>query len=84
MNVCMKLALEAVFVGIVTVVFGSLVSHVAGAMVADAVPPICKNWNKYFVMEITLFVTGVLIHLTLETMQVNKWYCTHGNACATS
>ena len=44
-------------------------------------PPICKDWNKYHIMEICLFFTGFLGHLALEALGMNKWYCKYGRAC---
>ena len=34
-----------------------------------------KEWNKNYLLEISLFFTGVLIHLTIEYIGLNKWYC---------
>lgn len=68
---------EAFVVGILTVVFGSLVSYSFKSMV----PEVCQDWNKNFVMEISLFFTGVLIHLFCEFAGINKWYCVNGVAC---
>ena len=44
-------------------------------------PPVCKDWNKNYIMEISLFLTGFLTHLAFEFMGANKWYCKYGNAC---
>ena len=77
----MKLLIEAVVVGVMTVVFGTLVGYIVGKMFSMDLPQVCKKWNKNHVMEISLFFTGVLIHLACEFTGLNKWYCKKGNAC---
>lgn len=41
----------------------------------------CKVWNKYHSMEISLFLAGVIAHIGLELVGMNKWYCQNGVAC---
>ena len=70
---------EAVVVGFVLVVVGTFT---AGAL--SAVYPNERNspnWNKYYVMEVALFLTGVITHLFFEFLQANAWYCKMGAAC---
>ena len=77
----MKLLKEAVVVGIATVVIGTLVGFVMGKLFSMNLPAICKKWNKNNIMEITLFLTGFLLHIICEYTGINKWYCKNGNAC---
>lgn len=77
----MKLLKEAVVVGIATVVIGTLVGFVMGKLFSMNLPAICKKWNKNHIMEITLFLTGFLLHIICEYTGINKWYCKNGNAC---
>jgi hypothetical protein len=77
----MKLLIEAIVVGISIIIFGSLMSFVAGLFFKTELPPVCKDWNKNYVMEIALFLTGFVAHLFFEVSGVNKWYCKNGNAC---
>ena len=76
-----KLLKEAVIVGIATVVIGTLVGFVMGKLFSMNLPAICKKWNKNHIMEITLFLTGFLLHIICEYTGINKWYCKNGNAC---
>ena len=75
------LLVEAIVVGIATVIIGSLVGYVMGKLMGQDLPIKCKEWNKNHIMEITLFITGFLIHLFSELSGLNKWYCKNGNAC---
>lgn len=77
----MKLLIEAVVVGVVVVIMGTLVTWLLGNTFSVDLPPVCKDWNKNYVMEISLFLTGVITHLVFEFAGINKWYCKNGNAC---
>ena len=77
-----KLLVEAIVVGIGTVVIGSLVGFILSRFFKTNLPEICKEWNKNHIMEISLFLTGFVIHLLCEFTGVNKWYCKNGNACS--
>lgn len=77
----MKLIIEAVCVGILTVIVGTLVSKVIIAIIKNKTPSTDLNNRKYY-MELGLFLTGVIIHLLCEITGINKWYCKNGNACS--
>ena len=77
----MKLLVEAVVVGIATVVIGTLVGFIIGKYFSSNLPKICKSWNKNHIMELSLFLTGFSIHLLCEITGLNKWYCKNGFAC---
>ena len=76
-----KLFIEAIVVGIVIVVIGSLISYLMRLYYVSDLPDVCKNWNKNYAMEICLFLTGFFGHLIFEYSNVNKWYCENGRAC---
>jgi hypothetical protein len=75
----MHFLLEAVLVGVVLV----LVTYVAVGLTSTLVPssPPGEHFNKYRVMEISIFVAGFLTHLLFEAVGMNKAYCTMGYAC---
>tara|TARA_Y100000389_G_C17322634_1_gene443872 strand:- start:95 stop:367 length:273 start_codon:yes stop_codon:yes gene_type:complete len=75
------LILEAVLVGVVLVVVGTVVTYGVSKFSTSDLPPVCKDWNKNYMMELSLFATGVLTHLTFEVLGLNKLYCRHGFAC---
>ena len=81
MNKILKVGIEALVVGIMTVIVGSLVGFLVGMVMKTDLPPVCKDWNKFYVMEISLFFTGVAVHLFCELVGINAWYCKNGAAC---
>ena len=76
-----RLLLETIGAGLLIVVIGTVVSFIVGKVSAVDFPPTCKEWNKNYVMEISLFFTGVTAHLLAEYFGLNRWYCSHGVAC---
>ena len=76
-----KVLKEALFVGLLVVVGGTIVSKVIGGFFSSDLPPVCKKWNKYHVMEISLFLTGVLVHFFCEVVVFNTWCCKNGSEC---
>lgn len=76
-----QIIIEAIVVGIITVIIGNISGLLVASMLKVNLPEICKDWNKYYTMEITLFLTGFLIHLLCEFTGINKWYCKNGFAC---
>lgn len=75
------LFIEAIIVGIAIVVVGTLVSLPIGILFSVDLPPVCKNWNKNYIMEMSLFLTGFLTYLLFEVLDTNKWHCKNGYAC---
>jgi hypothetical protein len=77
----MKLIIESIAVGIITVIIGTLSGLLIGRLFSSDLPKVCKTWNKNHVMELSLFFTGVLVHIMCELLGINKWYCKNGQAC---
>lgn len=75
------LIVEAVIVGVMTIIFGNVSGILISSLFKVDLPKVCSTWNKFYTMEITLFLTGVLIHLFCEFSGINKWYCKNGFAC---
>tara|TARA_B100001142_G_C14134007_1_gene578007 strand:+ start:590 stop:832 length:243 start_codon:yes stop_codon:yes gene_type:complete len=73
---------EAALLGILTVIFGNISGFIVAPLLKVDLPEICSTWNKFYTMEVTLFLTGFLIHLFCEFSGINKWYCKNGIACS--
>ena len=67
-----KLFYQAVLLGIVTILIGLVLSVIFGALKPELARE-CENWDKYYVMEIILFFTGVVVRLLLTTDMGNKY-----------
>ena len=68
-----KVMIEAVIVGISTVIMGLLISILLKPLKVD-LPDVCADWNKNHIMEINMFGIGVALHLLFEYTGVNEWY----------
>ena len=76
------LLMEAVVVGVVLVVVGNIVGFALSKSPLNIdIPKVCDTWNDLYVMEASLFLTGVVTHLLFEFIGGNRWYCKHGFAC---
>lgn len=69
---------EALFLGLITVVVGLLISYCTMYVVN---PETVKDFDHWKSVIISFFITGFLIHLLCEYSGINKWYCKYGNAC---
>jgi hypothetical protein len=77
----MNLLVEGVAVGIVVLVVGYIVGFVLGRLMSVDLPKACREWNKNYIMELSLFFTGFFTHIIFELLGFNNWYCKHGRAC---
>lgn len=78
-----RLFYEAFVVGVATIIFGNLAAFVMSPLLFKVeLPKVCGTWNKFYSMEITLFMTGFLLHLFSEFSGINRWYCNNGVACS--
>lgn len=66
---------EAVIVGIVTAIIGKILSQILiniNKLDENKEFPI---WKEPKIIFISLFLTGIFIHLFCECIGLNKWYC---------
>jgi len=77
----MNYILEALIVGILVIIVGNLSVYLVGKQFSVNLPDICDTWNKYYTMEMSLFLTGFLTHIICQLTGINKWYCKYGDAC---
>ena len=71
-----QLAVEAVVVGLVIMLTG----YPCGIIALRILP--MKGDDHRPVMYLSLFLTGLVVHLALEVLKINKWYCSHGFSCS--
>ena len=70
MNITTLYLREAVYAGILAIVFGWIASFIVRPFFKVSLPEICKEWNKKRVMEVSLFVAGFLGWLTVRCTNV--------------
>ena len=66
---------EAVVIGLLTILAGYVASALVKPFTKVSLPDVCKSWNAKYTMEITLFMTGFIIHYTMELLGLNDKYC---------
>lgn len=67
--------IEAIVVGLSLIPFVYVTGMVAKLVTKKpALPEICEKWNKYYIMEVNLFLAGFLFHIVFELLGINKWY----------
>jgi len=76
----MNLLFEAFVVGLGIAIMGFIVSSIIGLFTNNKKSD-TRDWNKYYIMEIALFLTGFIFHLVCELLGINTWYCKYGRAC---
>lgn len=57
---------DAFLFALLVVVIGNVVGFFVGATLGVDLPPVCKKWNKNYVMEISLFITGFVSYLVFK------------------
>jgi ABC-type antimicrobial peptide transport system permease subunit len=73
--------IELIVVGVLSILFGYVAGYIVGMTSDVNLPEICRTWNKYYVMEKTLFWTGIFTYLAVHITGVSKWYCSNSIAC---
>jgi len=59
------LIIYSTITGFLTVIIGVIVSFVLQKLSNAKIPQECKDWNKYHVMELALFLTGIILYLVI-------------------
>ena len=71
MNEKLIFVLTILLGGVTSVLFGTLIGFVVGYTIPSQVPEECKNWNHYYVMELSLFLTGISTALVTKFLSLN-------------
>jgi len=64
----LKLLTESFVVGIITLIIGSIIFNIS-------VNKVNKEKKKPSGISFSFFITGFILHLGLEILGFNKWYC---------
>ena len=81
MSYLSQLLIEAIFVGISLILLGNVVGFLVGKYyIKPELPSGCSEYNKYYVMELTLFLTGFFLHILCEVCGLNRWYISNSAA----
>jgi hypothetical protein len=70
MNNLTSITLEAIGVGILTLIIGRIIFY---SGVDKNKREETENYNKH--LSLTLFMIGFLLHFIMELGGLNKWYC---------
>lgn len=63
---------QAVMFGVVAILLGLILSMIFGFLKPE-LPKECETWDKYYVMEIVLFLTGFILRYLLTNHAVLKY-----------
>ena len=61
---------KAFLSGLIILIIGTIVSFIVGKLNKSSLPPVCKDWNKNFIMEICLFFTGFLSYFVYHKLKL--------------
>lgn len=55
---------ESAVLGLIVMIVGTVISFLFGkTLMKVELPPVCKDWNKNYIMEASLFVTGMVSYI---------------------
>ncbi len=63
---------QAIMFGVVTVLLGLILSMVFGFLKPE-LPEECAIWDKYYVMEVVLFLTGFILRYLMTNETIGKY-----------
>jgi Kef-type K+ transport system membrane component KefB len=63
----LNLLIESIIVGFVTLIIGSIIFNLS-------INRVNKEKNKPIGISLSFFITGVILHISLEFLGFNKWY----------
>ena len=61
--------------GILTVIIGNVIGFLVSLLLSADLPEVCKDWNKYYAMEVSLFMIGLILYLLTDNKYsyFKKW-----------
>lgn len=75
-----KIIINSIVIGLITSILGSvLFKYLLKIFTKEdnnsQISYLLKKYSNNFILEISLFLLGMIIHLLLEYFGFNKWYC---------
>ena len=74
-----KLIFESLLIGTITAILGNLMIKIVTRFNTveknDNLTFVLDSYKDTYIIPISLFFTGILIHVLLEYIGLNKWYC---------
>lgn len=74
----MNYFVEALIVGLGTLVVGLIVAWIANMIQRKPFP----SFKQILIIALVFFATGFLVHIIAEWIGINRWYCKNGYACS--
>lgn len=70
------LLIEAIVVGVSTVVMGNIIGFISKSMIDQQVSlEKYMKWDILYTLQVILFLTGLTLHIIFEILGLNGWYC---------
>lgn len=66
---------QAVMFGVVAILLGLILSSIFGFLKPE-LPEECNEWDKYYVMEVTMFLTGFIIRYLMINQTISQYMYT--------
>lgn len=63
---------QAVMFGVVAILLGLILSMVFGFLKPE-LPEECAEWDKYYVMEVILFLTGFILRYLMTNQTIGQY-----------
>ena len=63
---------QAVMFGVVAILLGLILSMVFGFLKPE-LPEECSEWDKYYVMEVILFLTGFILRYLMTNETISQY-----------
>lgn len=67
-----NLLIKATVIGLMMVFVGHIISSLFKKNNKSSLPDECKNWNKNYIMEKSLFATGFVVSILYDQINLNN------------
>jgi hypothetical protein len=71
---------ESIIVGIITLIIGNIIFNLS--INKQQNKELDKNEIKPYGINLAFFMTGLILHIILELLGFNRWYCDKKDKCS--